>query len=145
MMRMAGDIAVRRDQASSRSKALEDCRDRLSKGVSVVILPEGTRSPDGTMLPFQPGAFLLAVELGLPILPMVVAGTADALPKGSLVFGRSRAEVRVLEPIETAGMTRADVRPLRDLVWQRMNEARQHLRAELAAPALLASTGSERG
>jgi 1-acyl-sn-glycerol-3-phosphate acyltransferase len=144
MMRMAGDIAVRRDQASSRSKALEDCRDRLAKGVSVVILPEGTRSRDGTLLPFQPGAFLLAVDLGLPILPMVVAGTAEALPKGSLVFGRSRAEVRVLEPIETAGMTRADVRALRDQVWERMNEAKQQLRAELATPERLTSTERER-
>jgi 1-acyl-sn-glycerol-3-phosphate acyltransferase len=133
MMRMAGDIAVERDLATSRSQALDACRDRLAKGVSVIILPEGTRSSDGTLLPFQPGAFLLAVELGLPILPMVVSGTGDALPKGSLVFGRARAEVRVLEPIETAGMGKADVRALRDRVWEQMNEARQTLRAELAA------------
>lgn len=133
MMRMAGDIAVQRDRASSRSKALDDCRDRLSKGVSVVILPEGTRSPDGTLLPFHPGAFLLAVELGLPILPMVVAGTREALPRGSLVFGRSRAEVRVLEPVDTTGMGKGDVRALRDLVWQRMNDAREALRAELTS------------
>jgi 1-acyl-sn-glycerol-3-phosphate acyltransferase len=133
MMQMAGDIAVERDRASSRTQALDACRDRLSKGVSVIILPEGTRSPDGTLLPFHPGAFLLAVEMGLPILPMVLAGTRDALPKGSLVFGRTRAEVRVLDPIETAGMGKGDVRALRDQIWQQMNEARQTLRAELAA------------
>jgi 1-acyl-sn-glycerol-3-phosphate acyltransferase len=131
MMRMAGDIAVRRADRRSRAQALEDCRDRIRKEVNVIILPEGTRSPDGELLPFHPGAFKLAVELGLPILPMVVAGTRHAMPKGSLLFNRARAEVRVLEPVSTEGLGPGDVRELRDRVRALMQEARDELREEL--------------
>lgn len=132
MMRMAGDIAVRRSDRRSRADALEQVRDRLRKGVSVMILPEGTRSADGTLLPFHVGAFKVAIEMGLPILPMVVAGTRHAMPKGSLLFNRARAEVRVLEPIETAHLGPGDAQGLRDQVRDLIEEARDELRAELS-------------
>lgn len=131
MMRMAGDVQVRRSDRGSRAQALEDCRDRLLKRVSVMIMPEGTRSPDGTILPFKDGAFRLAVEMGLPILPIAVAGTRSAMEKGSLLFGRALAEVRVLDPIETAGLTLDDVPALRDRARQVIAEARDALVREL--------------
>lgn len=134
MMRMAGDIPVRRRDRRSRADALEQVRDRLRKGVSVMILPEGTRSPDGTLLPFHAGAFKVAIEMGVPILPMVVAGTRHAMPKGSLLFNRARAEVRVLEPIGTAGLGPHDVPALRDRVRALIKEARDELRKELGIP-----------
>jgi 1-acyl-sn-glycerol-3-phosphate acyltransferase len=127
MMRMAGDIGVRRHDAGSRTRALAACRDRLEKKVSVMIMPEGTRSPDGEMLPFLDGAFELAVSTGCPILPLVVAGTRDAMPKGSFSFNRTVAEVRVLEPIETAGLTPVDVPALRDQTRARIAAAKQEL------------------
>src|SRR5690554_264205 len=89
MMRMAGDISVTRSNRSSRASAIEQCRDRLQKNVSVMIFPEGTRSKTSELLPFKDGAFRLAIELGLPILPIAVAGTRSAMQKGSLVFGRA--------------------------------------------------------
>lgn len=125
LMRMAGDIAVRRGDPDSRSAALEACRDRLSKRVSVMIMPEGTRSPTDELLPFHDGAFRLAVETGCPVLPIAVAGTRDALPKGSLLVSRSRAEVRVLPPIETDGLALADVPELRERVRTQIQEARR--------------------
>lgn len=131
MMRMAGDIAVKRDDRRSRALAFRGLRDRLEKGVSVIVLPEGTRSPDGEMLPFHDGAFRLAVDMGLPILPMAVAGTRGAMPKGSLRFNRARAEVRVLAPIETTGLTAADVPALRDGIRQQILETRDALFREL--------------
>ncbi len=131
MMRMAGDIAVRRGERSSRAQALEACRDRLNKKVSVMILPEGTRSATGELLPFHDGAFRLAVETGSPILPMVVAGTSGAMPKGSLLFNRAVAEVRVLPPIETVGLTQADVPALRERVRNLIGETRTVLYREM--------------
>lgn len=131
MMRMAGDIAIHRNQRSSRVEAMEECRDRLRKRVSVMIFPEGTRSRTRDLLPFKDGAFRLAVETGAPILPLVVAGTRGAMPKGSWVFGRSRAEVRVLEPIPTEGLSLADVPALRDRVRTLISEAREALFREL--------------
>jgi 1-acyl-sn-glycerol-3-phosphate acyltransferase len=131
MMRMAGDIGVKRGQAASRAHALEQIRDRLRKGVSVMVFPEGTRSPTDEMLPFREGAFRAAIEAGAPVLPIVVAGTRHAMARGSLVFNNATAEARVLEPIETAGMTMQDMPRLRNEVRQRIQEARTQLRQEL--------------
>jgi 1-acyl-sn-glycerol-3-phosphate acyltransferase len=131
MMRMAGDIEVHRGDPRSRARALEDVRDRLSKGVSVMIMPEGTRSPHADLLPFRDGAFRVAVELGLPILPIAVAGTRNAMAKDSMRFNRARAIARVLEPVETDGLTETDVPALRDRVRSMIAEAREDLRRTL--------------
>jgi 1-acyl-sn-glycerol-3-phosphate acyltransferase len=131
LMRMAGDISVTRSNRSSRAEAIEQCRDRLRRNVSVMIFPEGTRSKTAELLPFKDGAFRLAIEMGLPILPMAVAGTRSAVQKGSLSFGRARAEVRVLEPISTEGMTLAEVGALRDRVRDLIQAERDKLLREL--------------
>jgi 1-acyl-sn-glycerol-3-phosphate acyltransferase len=131
MMRMAGDIGVKRGERTSRAHALGQIRDRLAKGVSVMIFPEGTRAPTYEMLPFREGAFRVAIENGLPILPICVAGTRYAMARGSLVFNRARAEARVLEPIETAGMTVDDITMLRDLTRDRIEHGRRQLWHEL--------------
>jgi len=96
--------------------AMDACKDRLSKRVSVMIFPEGTRSTDGEVHKFKDGAFRLAIETGTPIIPLVLDGTHPALHKGDWRFGVADAEVRVLEPIETAGLTLDDVSSLRDRV-----------------------------
>lgn len=131
MMRMAGDIEVQRGSNRSRLHALEGMRDRLGKRVTVMVMPEGTRSRSGNLLPFRDGGFRVAVEAGVPILPMAVAGTRDAMAKGSLVFNRARAEVRVLEPVETTGLTLKDVPELRERVRAMIQAARDELRREL--------------
>lgn len=134
MMRMAGDIPVSRSRRDSRSQAVDQVHDRLDKRVSVMILPEGTRSPDGELLPFRNGAFRVAIERQLPVLPIAVAGTRRAMAKHSLRFRRARAIARVLDPIETAGMDLEDVPDLRDRVRTLIIEARAELEARLAAP-----------
>ena len=116
LMRMAGDIRLIRGKRESVVAAMESCKDRLSKRVSVMIFPEGTRSTDGELRKFKDGAFRLAIETGTPILPLVLDGTHPALQKGDWRFGVTDAEVRVLEPIETTGMTLDDVSSLRDRV-----------------------------
>jgi 1-acyl-sn-glycerol-3-phosphate acyltransferase len=133
MMRMAGDIAVRRGDGRSRAAALEACRDRLRKGVSVMIMPEGTRSASSELQPFHDGAFRLAVETGCPILPIAVAGTRAAIAKGSWVFGRATAVARVLPPVETTGLTLKDVPDLRERVRRMIQEARNGLLHDLQA------------
>jgi 1-acyl-sn-glycerol-3-phosphate acyltransferase len=135
MMYLAGDIPVRRTVRSSRAEALEACRERLRNRVSVMIFPEGTRSRTDDLLPFKDGAFRLAVESGVPILPLVVAGTRGAMRKGSLIFGRSIAEVRALEPIPTEGLSVADVPALRERVRDLIIEGRAQLRRELGTEA----------
>lgn len=132
MMRMAGDISVKRGNLRSRKEALEGIRDRLRKRVSVMVMPEGTRSTTGELLPFRDGAFRLAIEEQVPILPIALVGTRNAVAKGSLLFNRAVAEARVLEPVPTAGLTLADVPALRDDVRARIIEARDALLREIA-------------
>ena len=135
MMRMAGDVEVVRDNPASRAKSLEGMRDRLRKRVSVMIFPEGTRSPTEQLLPFRDGAFRLAIEEGVPVLPLVVAGTRNAMAKHSFVFNRARAEVRVLPPIETTGLSPSDAPALRERVQRIIDAARAELRRELGVTA----------
>lgn len=127
-MRLAGDIPVDRADRRSAVKALQLSRAVLGRKVSVMIFPEGTRSADGEMLPFKDGAFRLAVDAGVPILPLALAGTGTALRKHDWRFGRAIAEVKVLEPVETTGLTTADIPALRDKVVAQIKAARDELR-----------------
>ncbi len=133
MMRMAGDIQVRRGERSSIVDAMAAARDRLKRRVSVMIFPEGTRSRNDEMLPFKDGAFRLAVETGTPILPMAVAGTRSAMAKGTFRFQRARARVKVLDPIDVTGLTLDDVASLKERTRARIEEARRALASELSA------------
>jgi 1-acyl-sn-glycerol-3-phosphate acyltransferase len=113
MMWLVGDVPVKRGFGPSALEAMERCRRILRQRISVMIFPEGTRSRTSELLPFKDGAFRLAIEAGVPVLPLAVSGTRDALPKHDWRFGRSVAEVRVLEPVETAGLTLADIPALK--------------------------------
>jgi 1-acyl-sn-glycerol-3-phosphate acyltransferase len=129
LMRLAGDIPVKRGEGRSAVEAIQACRKVLAGKVSVMIFPEGTRSGSGELLPFKDGAFRLAVTTGVPILPLALTGTGSALPKRGFLLGRSRAEVRVLEPVETTGLTTRDVPALRERVRSQIAAARDSLRA----------------
>ncbi len=138
MMQMAGDIKLVRGDRDSTLNAIEQCRDRLAKRVSVMIFPEGTRSRTHEMLPFKDGAFRLAVDSGAPILPIAVAGTRNAMAKGTFRFLRARAVAQVLEPIDTTGMTTADIPRLKQMARERIDAGRRRLATELgiAVPGL---------
>lgn len=131
MMHMAGDIKLVRGNRDSAAGAIIACRDRLAKRASVMIFPEGTRSKSWEMLPFKDGAFRLAIEAGVPILPIAVAGTRNAMAKGTYRFQASRALAQVLEPIETAGMTLKDLQALKEQTRERIEAGRRVLALEL--------------
>ena len=133
LMRMAGDVPLVRGSRESAVGALGKCRDRLKKRVSVMVFPEGTRSPTDELLPFKDGAFHVAVQAQAPVLPIAIAGTRGAMAKHSFLVGRTTAACRVLEPIETAGLTTADVPALRERVRGLIDAARRELAAELGA------------
>lgn len=128
LMRLAGDIPVQRGTARSAIAAMNRCKEILKEHVSVIIFPEGTRSVTDELLPFKDGAFRLAIDAQVPILPMVVHGTGTALRKHDWRLGRSVAEVRVLDPVETSGMTHADVARLREEVRQRIQVVREDMK-----------------
>jgi len=115
-MQLAGDIKLVRGDAKSVVAAMKDCETYLARRVSVMIFPEGTRSASGEMGEFKDGAFRLAVDAKVPVLPLVVRGTRSALRKHDWRFGVADADVYVLDPIDTTDLTRADVPALRDQV-----------------------------
>ena len=116
MMKMSGDVSLVRGDPSSGAAALKVCETWLDRKMSVMIFPEGTRSLDGEIRAFKDGAFRLAITTGTPILPMAVHGTRSALRKHDWRMGNTNAEVRVLEPISTEGMTEEDIPVLRERV-----------------------------
>jgi len=128
-MAIVGDVAVDRGDKGSRGNALEGCRRVLKNRVSVLFFPEGTRSRTDEMLPFKPGAFRLAIEEGVDILPLGLAGTRDALPKGTWVIAPARGHVLIGEPISTAGLTLDDTPALTERVRVIVAELRAQARA----------------
>lgn len=116
LMRTAGDIPLSRGDRDSAKAAIEAMRERLADGASVVVFPEGTRSADGSLGPFREGAFRLAIELRVDVVPLAIEGTETALPKHSLTFAPTVATVTVLAPVSTAGLTAADAPQLAERV-----------------------------
>jgi 1-acyl-sn-glycerol-3-phosphate acyltransferase len=106
-MRKSGFIEIDRKNRESAIRSLEVAKERLADGVNVWIAPEGTRSRNGTMLPFKKGGFVLALDTATRILPIGIAGTRDILPADHLA-SRSGQRVAVIvgEPIDVVGKDR---------------------------------------
>jgi 1-acyl-sn-glycerol-3-phosphate acyltransferase len=91
-LRIAGEVPVERGNKESGARALEALGEWLDNGVSVAIFPEGTRTSDGTLGAFKMGAFRLAIDHQRPVVPIVISGARDLLPKSSFVM-KGRADV----------------------------------------------------
>lgn len=100
MMKLAGDISVNRAEKNKKDRLFEQCRYYLDRHCSVMFFPEGTRSRTGKLGKFAPGAFELAVKENIPVLPLVIDGTQDCLPKKNWVFKRDvYINLKVLDPV----------------------------------------------
>jgi len=99
-MRLNRYIPLVRGDRASVIEMMKACETTIAEGNSIMMFPEGTRSHDGRLRAFKPGAFQIAAKMGTPILPIVLEGTGDALPKrGFVLRGRHPIRVRVLDEI----------------------------------------------
>ena len=118
-------VRLQRGRKDSIRKMYKSCEEHLENGSSVYLFPEGTRSETGKMKTFKEGAFVLAKRLNLPVLPIVINGSKNAVPKNSFNFhGRSDVTLEILEPIQPD----ADIAPhelaeqVRELIRQKVHE-----------------------
>lgn len=110
-MRVAGYIEADLTNPFAASQVLESCATWLDKGESVGMFPEGTRSPDGRLGLFRPGAFRVSIERDIPVLPVAIDGTREILPRGAKALGGRTAfstiRMRVLAPIRATDLQEA--------------------------------------
>ncbi|MCX8023148.1 MAG: 1-acyl-sn-glycerol-3-phosphate acyltransferase [Syntrophorhabdaceae bacterium] len=99
-MKRAGYISLDRENPREALNAIIEAAAEIKDGTNILIFPEGTRSKDGTLLPFKKGAFLLALKAGVPVLPIGIYGTSPIQPKGSFIpRKKGTVYIHVGEPI----------------------------------------------
>ncbi len=111
VLQLTGTVFIDRENVRNPREALQPAVDALGEGKSVVIAPEGTRSKDGRLGKFKTGAFHMALQAGVRIVPIVIHNAADALPNKSMVIRPAEVKVTVLEPIDTGEWTVQNVAP----------------------------------
>jgi 1-acyl-sn-glycerol-3-phosphate acyltransferase len=114
-LRRTGHLLVDRKNPDQRA-IFKQWADLVSKGLSLIVFPEGTRSRDGRVARFKAGSFLVAIQAGLPIVPVAIAGSRHVMLKGRLRTCPGRVRFFVGEPIETQGRFEASVEDARRLV-----------------------------
>lgn len=127
-IRAAGFVPVDRGNRASSLATVEAALELLRSGRSLVIFPEETRARTDELLPFKSGAALLAVRSGFPLLPIGIAGTRRALPRGTLAISGGPVAMAIGRPIAVAGRSARD----RDEVTRLAREAIEALREEAA-------------
>lgn len=106
--RAVGVIYIDRENHKRAFSAYNDATDRIRGGESVAVYVEGTRGETYPLRPFKKGPFVLAIQAGVPVVPIVIHGTAEVNPRGSMTAHPGVVNVHLLEPIPTTGMTYED-------------------------------------
>ena len=119
-VRRAGYIGIERDDPRKAVKSMNLAAERIKNGASVLIFPEGTRSPDGTLGSFKKGGFSLAVKSGCDIVPVAIDGSCRIAPKGSLRIKKGSFSLSVGRPISLEGSTKKDIPGLMERVRKAM-------------------------
>jgi len=131
-MLLAGSIPVDRSHGRQALKSLDQAAQRIAAGASVIIFPEGTRSPDGKLQPFKAGGMQLAIRSGVELVPVAIMGTREILPKGKLLSRPGKVLIRIGEPVSSRDFTSKQKHELAELMHDRV-------------AALLAGASSESG
>jgi 1-acyl-sn-glycerol-3-phosphate acyltransferase len=105
-MRGAGYVKIDRSNRKSAIKSINEVAAKMKNGVSVMIFPEGTRSQDGNLRPFKKGGFVMAVDSGAPIVPVIIRGTRSIMTKGSWRINPDNVTLFIEKPIDTSDFTR---------------------------------------
>jgi 1-acyl-sn-glycerol-3-phosphate acyltransferase len=115
-MRLARFVAVDRRNRDAAIASIQAATEVMRDGVNMTVFPEGTRSPSGRLMPFKKGPFHLAIESGIPVLPISIFGTEKMMGKGTMAIKRGTATVIFHSPISPADFATRE--ELTKAVWQ---------------------------
>jgi 1-acyl-sn-glycerol-3-phosphate acyltransferase len=123
-----GTIPIERDNRKQAFESYKVAAERIRAGASVVVYPEGTRGTVYPLRPFKKGPFVLAVAAGVPVVPTIIHGSIEVLPRNSFRLHRGRTiHVHFLEPVDSAGLAYDDRDRLMRTVYERMATAMRRL------------------
>jgi 1-acyl-sn-glycerol-3-phosphate acyltransferase len=124
--KLMGHILIDRSNSGAAYASINNARQKINNGMSVVFFPEGTRSRSGEVKNFKKGAFRLAQELGLPILPVAIHGSSNILPSDTVDLMPGNVTLEFCDPIPTTGLDRSDItkltRQARQTIWDTLQE-----------------------
>lgn len=112
-------VFIDRQNREEAKRSLEEACEKIKTGISILTFPEGTRSPDGRVMPFKKGLFIMAIQAGVPIVPVAIDGAHRLLKRDTLRIQPCRINLVIGEPIPTAGLTLDD----RDALMLRVRDA----------------------
>jgi len=115
-MRGAGYVKIDRFNQESAFDSIHEAAQKMKNGVSIMIFPEGTRSIDGRIKSFKKGGFVMAVDSGVPIVPVIIRGTWPIMAKSSLRINHGEVEMEIAKPIDTTGYSKETKEELMDKV-----------------------------
>ena len=107
-----GHIFIDRSNTEAALHSLNDAKSKIVNGTSVIFFPEGTRSKDGNLGRFKKGAFKMALDLGIPILPITISGTRSILPTKTIDIFPGRASMTIHPPVDITGYDNGSVKNL---------------------------------
>jgi 1-acyl-sn-glycerol-3-phosphate acyltransferase len=135
-MRAAGMIEIQRENRKAAFGAYDVAAERIRGGKSVVVFPEGTRGHAYPLRPFKKGPFVLAIAAGVPIIPIIIHGTIEVMPRNSLWVHSGTVDVHLLEPVSTTGVDYDHREALMKTVRTRMADAMRSLYGVEALPPM---------
>lgn len=129
-MRAAGYISIDRADRSSAFQSLGEAAGALRRGVSIMIFPEGTRSLDGVLRPFKKGGFVMAINAGVAVVPVVIRGTFAIMPKRAWLIRPRAVALEIGEPIASSGYTLETKEALMERVREALSQGADGRAAE---------------
>jgi 1-acyl-sn-glycerol-3-phosphate acyltransferase len=120
-MAAAGYISIDRKGTRETVEAMNEAAKKIREGASVLIFPEGTRSPNGSVQPFKKGGFTLAIKSKVPVVPIAINGSREIMPKEKLIASAGEIRIRIDQPIDIRSLSLRDRSFLMDKVRENIS------------------------
>lgn len=122
-MHAVGMVSLERQNRKAAFSAYSDAAERIKEGTSIIVFPEGTRGDEYPLRQFKKGPFVLAIDAGAPIVPVLIYGAREVIKRGSILIHPGKIHVHLLEPVSVEGMNYEDRDHLANECRRRIAEA----------------------